>query len=68
MGSVSIDEAVEMLRDFVEKNGVEILNVAGSRGSKDGMIYDKKIKSSYYSTIGNYFLNSRHSFGFLLSV
>ena len=30
MSLISLDEAVEMLKEFVEKNGVKNLNVAGS--------------------------------------
>jgi len=32
-------EAVDLLTAFIQKNGIEVLNVAGSRGSKDPEIY-----------------------------
>ena len=41
MDKLSIDDAVELLKDFVDKNGVGVLNVAGSRANKDFEIYGK---------------------------
>lgn len=44
MNTVTIDEAVKALRDFVDENCIEVLNVAGSRGSRDGLIYGKVLE------------------------
>ena len=44
MAKVSVEEAAGLLRDFIRENGVEILNVAGSRGSKDPEIYGKTFR------------------------
>jgi hypothetical protein len=41
METVSVEEAAGLLRGSVQENGVEVLNVAGSRGSKDSEIYGK---------------------------
>ena len=41
MGKVTVDEGVALLGAFIHENGIEVLNVAGSRGSKDPEIYDK---------------------------
>lgn len=41
MGEVTVEEAAVLLRVFIQENGVDILNVAGSRGSKDPEIYGK---------------------------
>ena len=41
MDKVSVEEAADLLRSFLQENGIEILNVAGSRGSKDPEIYSK---------------------------
>ena len=41
MEKVTLDEAVDLLRAFIHKNGIEVLNVAGRRESKDPDIYDK---------------------------
>ena len=41
MDKVSVEEAVDLLMGFIRENGVEILNVAGTRGSKDPEIYGK---------------------------
>jgi hypothetical protein len=41
MGEVTMEEAVALLRGFIQENDIEILNVAGSRGSKDPEIYGK---------------------------
>ena len=41
MMELSVEEAADMLRGFILENGTEILNVAGSRGSKDPEIYGK---------------------------
>lgn len=34
-------EAVVVLKAFIRNNGIETLNVAGSRESKDALIYNK---------------------------
>jgi hypothetical protein len=41
MSKVTSVEAVDLLTAFIHKNGVEVLNVAGSRGSKDPEIFGK---------------------------
>jgi hypothetical protein len=41
MGEVTVEEAADLLKGFILENGVEILNVAGSRGSKAPEIYRK---------------------------
>jgi hypothetical protein len=41
MNEVTVEKAADLLRDFIENNGIGILNVAGSRGSKDPEIYTK---------------------------
>ena len=41
MSKMEIDEAVRLLGIFIEDNGIEVLNVAGSRASKDVLIYEK---------------------------
>ncbi len=41
IGEVTVEEAADLLMGFIQENGVEILNVAGSRGSKDPEIYGK---------------------------
>lgn len=41
MTKVTVEEAAELLVVFIQENGIEILNIAGSRGSKDREIYDK---------------------------
>ena len=41
MDEVTVEEAAGLLREFIQENGIEILNVAGSRGSKDPEIYGK---------------------------
>ena len=38
---VTVDEGVALLGAFIHENGIEVLNVAGSRGSKDPDIYGK---------------------------
>jgi len=38
--TLKIQEATTALQKFVEENNVEVLNVAGSRASKDERIYD----------------------------
>lgn len=39
MDTLTPDEGAELLRDFIENNDIGILNVAGSRASKDFKIY-----------------------------
>ncbi len=41
MGKVDIDKAVGQLKAFIDENEIEVLNVAGSRASKDSEIYGK---------------------------
>ena len=41
MDKLSVDDAVGLLEGFVTSNNVEVLNVAGSRASKDSEIYIK---------------------------
>ena len=36
-----MEEASVLLQQFIQENGVEILYVAGSRGSKDPELYGK---------------------------
>jgi len=41
LGVLDMEEAVIALQQFVEDNNVEVLNVAGSRASKGGSIYEE---------------------------
>ena len=41
MDKVTVEEAANLLKYFIQEHGIEILNVAGSRGSKDPEIYGK---------------------------
>jgi hypothetical protein len=41
LSKMSMDEAVDLLDSFIKENKIEILNVAGSRASKDPLIYEK---------------------------
>jgi len=41
MNKITVAEASGLLKDFIQKNRIEVLNVAGSRGSKDHEVYDK---------------------------
>jgi len=41
MGKVAVAKGIELLKAFIHENEIEILNVAGSRGSKDPEIYGK---------------------------
>lgn len=41
LDAVSTDEAVGALKVYVDENRIEVLNVAGSRGSGDRLIYGK---------------------------
>lgn len=41
MNKFTVEISADLLKDFIQKNGIEILNVAGSRGSKDPEIYTK---------------------------
>ncbi|MCP3890815.1 MAG: hypothetical protein GY702_18375 [Desulfobulbaceae bacterium] len=41
MGKLSVEETSALLKNFVEDNDIEILNVAGSRASEDMLIYEK---------------------------
>jgi hypothetical protein len=38
------EEVKHALADFIEQNDIEVLNVAGSRGSKDPELYDRVFK------------------------
>lgn len=40
MDDLSINDAVELLTNFVNQNGIKNLNVAGKRASEDGLIYE----------------------------
>ncbi len=44
MDKVTVEEAAGLLKEFIQENRVEILNVAGSRGSKDPEIYGKTFR------------------------
>jgi len=35
---------VQTLVTFIEENDIQVLNVAGSRGSRDPVLYDKVFK------------------------
>ena len=37
-----------MLKGFVGENCIQVLNVAGSRGSKDGLIYGKVFENCMF--------------------
>jgi len=41
MSTMDIDAAVGLLKAFIDENWIDILNVAGSRASKDSEIYSK---------------------------
>jgi len=41
MDKVTVNEAVGILSDFIKENTINVLNVAGSRASKDNLIYEK---------------------------
>jgi hypothetical protein len=41
MDKLSVPEAIGLLKEFVANNDIDILNVAGSRASKDSEIYGK---------------------------
>jgi hypothetical protein len=41
MKRITVGEASDFLKEFIKENGIEVLNVAGSRGSKDPEIYNK---------------------------
>lgn len=42
--AITEGEAVQELAAFIEDNGIEVLNVAGSRGSRDPALYGKVYK------------------------
>ena len=44
MDKLSVEDAVELLKGFMDENGIEVLNVAGSRASKDSEIYGKTLE------------------------
>lgn len=37
---LDLERAVALLKGFIQENGIEVLNVAGSRASKDNQIYE----------------------------
>jgi hypothetical protein len=41
MDKLSVDEAGGLMKGFIDENAIEVLNVAGSRASKDALIYEK---------------------------
>lgn len=41
MNKVTVEKVADLLKDFIQKNRIEILNIAGSRGSKGPEIYTK---------------------------
>jgi hypothetical protein len=41
MGKLSVGEAGGLLKCFIYENAIEVLNIAGSRASKDALIYEK---------------------------
>jgi len=41
LSKLTVAEATDMLQGFIQENGIEVLNVAGSRASKDPEIYGK---------------------------
>ena len=41
MAKVTATGGVDLLKAFIRENSIEVLNVAGSRGSKDPEIYGK---------------------------
>jgi hypothetical protein len=41
MDKLGVDDAVDLVKDFVDENAIEVLNVAGSRASGDVEIYEK---------------------------
>jgi hypothetical protein len=47
LAELTNEEAMHALVDFIEQNDIEVLNVAGSRGSKDPGLYDKVFKIVY---------------------
>jgi len=40
LNKLSASEAIVQLRDWIQKNNIQIMNVAGSRASKDDQIYN----------------------------
>jgi hypothetical protein len=40
LNKLSASEAIVQLRDWIQKNNIHIMNVAGSRASKDDQIYN----------------------------
>ena len=44
MDKLSVEDAVDLLKGFMDENGIEVLNVAGSRASKDSEIYGKTLE------------------------
>jgi len=43
LSKLNLDEATTLLRDFLATHDIRILNVAGSRASKDPLIYEKTV-------------------------
>lgn len=44
MNKISIQDAVNTIRSWIDRNNVQVLNVAGPRASKNPEIYDKVIE------------------------
>jgi hypothetical protein len=44
MAKVTATEGVDLLETFIRENSIEVLNVAGSRGSKDPEIYGQTFR------------------------
>ncbi len=45
MDKLTEQEAAAVLKDFIQENSIEILNVAGSRGSNEPQIYGKTFRA-----------------------
>ena len=43
LAKLTNEEAMHVFVNFIEQNDIEVLNVAGSRGSKDSVLYDKVV-------------------------
>jgi len=41
MSELDVDDAGGLLKGFIDDNCIEVLNVAGSRASKDALIYGR---------------------------
>jgi len=45
MNKITVVEAIDLLTAFIHRNGIEVLNIAGSRGSKDPEIYGQNFQA-----------------------